>query len=220
MRLLIAVKSCEPHRIAGYHDVILNTWGRDIPKDVDLRFFTGDLDWRTLGKEIHLNVPDDYLSLPLKTKAILEYSLQNNYDYTFLCDTDTFLLPDRLVRCGFESFDYSGRFGSQPKIGTTFHYKDQHGDYPNCHTWASGGVGYFLSRKASEIVVKSAPEVWAEDMYVGQVLGPYIQSGEITAADLPIECDSCWHFPRREYNCVYDPKLGWMEKMYETHKQD
>lgn len=104
-----------------------------------------------------------------------------------------------------------------PAIGTTFHYRDAHGNYPNCHPWASGGVGYFLSRSAAQLVARSEPNVWAEDMFVGQVLGPHIQNGEITAADLPIECESAWHFPRRKYNCAYDPKFKWMEEMYADH---
>ena len=206
----------------GYHDVILNTWGKDIPPGVDLRFFSGDAACWMLNpgpEEVFLQVSDDYMSLPLKTKGIIEWSLQNGYGYTFLCDTDTFLIPDKLMRTSFPKYDYAGRFGAMPAIGTTFHYRDAHGDYPNCHPWASGGVGYFVSRKAGELVARSQPEVWAEDLWIGQVLGPHIQAGTITASDLPIECDSAWHFPRRSHNNEsYDPKFRWMEKMYAENK--
>jgi hypothetical protein len=219
MKTLFAVKSCRSHRQEGYHDEIMDTWGKDVPNG-DIRFFTGDAD-RFLPKksnEVCLGVPDDYMGLPLKTKGIIGWSLWNGYDFTFLCDTDSFIVPNNLLRCGFEAFDYSGRFGAMPEIGTTFHYRDAHGDYLNCHPWASGGVGYFLSRKAGELVAREWPKVWAEDLWVGQVLGPYIQAGTVTASDLPIECVSAWHFPRRQYNNEsYSLKHDWMVKMYVDH---
>lgn len=221
-RVLIAVKSCYGHRQAGYHDIIRKTWGQDVPPGVDLRFFIGYPDSNFESKhadDVCLGAPDEYIELPRKTKAILGWSVWNQYDFTFLCDNDTFLIPRLLLQSGFENYDYAGRFGAMPAIGTTWHYRDAHGDYPDCHPWASGGVGYFVSRKAAEILRVTAPSVWAEDMWVGQVLGPRIQSGEIRAADLQIECQSAWHFPRRSYNQhPYDPKFGWMEKMYAEHR--
>jgi len=221
VRILLAVKSCQAHCIAGYHEAILNTWGKNVPSSVNLQFFIGDTEGYFESKDnqtIYLDAPDDYMSLPLKTKAIVRWSLWNQYDYTFLCDTDTFIIPDRLLRCGFEKFDYSGRFGTEHLAGITFHYQDPKGNYLDCHPWASGGVGYFLSRKAAEIIVRKQPKVWAEDMFVGQALGPHIQTGVITASDLSIECQCAWHFPRRQYNNqVYDPKFGWMQEMQKQY---
>ena len=221
MKTLIAVKSCNQHWMAEYHDPIKATWAKDIPPGVDLRFFTGNsASWLLYDPAIvHLNVPDDYMSLPLKTKAILEWSLKNGYDFSFLCDTDTFIIPRRLFSSGYDKFDYAGRFGPKHPVGTTFNYTDKFGKYPNCYPWASGGVGYFLSKKASLLLSQDTPSYWAEDLWVGQVLGPYIRSGEIRASDLPIECDSAWHFPRQKYgNASYDPRFGWMEQMYADHR--
>lgn len=221
MRLLIAIKSCQEHRLAGHHGSILNTWGKDVPSDVDLRFFIGDAGRfePKSDQTVCLGCPDEYAGLPRKTKAILGWSLWNGYDYTFLCDTDTFVIPNHLLRCGFESWDYSGRFGPSPQIGTTFEYRDEHQTIEKCHPWASGGIGYFLSRKAAELVARSWPTQWAEDLHVGQVLGPHIQAGEITAADIPdFECNISWHFPQRKYRCKYDPRLRWMETMYNDSK--
>lgn len=210
MRLLLAIKSCQRDLDRGYHDAIRQTWGRDT-RGADLQFFTG----------ADLNAPDDYDSLPFKTREILRRSIQSGYDFTFLCDTDTFIIPSRLMSCDFQRYDFSGRFGSMPELGKTFNYRDQRGVYNNIHPWPSGGVGYFVSRKAAEIVVATDPVVWAEDMFVGQALGPHIQSGAITAKDLPgFECCVSWHFPRREYNNqVYDLKFNWLEKMQKEHGQ-
>ena len=219
-KLLIAVKSCCRYWMAGYHDAILDTWGKDVPANVDLRLFVGDDPSclvATLLKEVRLNAPDDYMSLPWKTKDICTWSFIRGYDYVFFCDTDTFLIPKLLFQSGFEKYDYSGQFGAVHPVGQTFHYSDAYGDYLVCYPWASGGVGYFLSQKACQIVSISEPSVWAEDMFVGQCLGPHISLGYIEAANLPIEGDSAWHFPRRKFKQPYDLKFNWMQDMYKRY---
>ena len=223
MRLLIAIKSCVRDAVRGNHDAIRRTWGKDFPACVDLRFFMGrDVNYLgMMDDEVMADAPDDYDSLPYKSREILRWSIQQNYDFSFLADTDTFVVPSKLMSCDFQRYDFSGRFGSMPELGKTFNYRDQRGVYNNIHPWPSGGVGYFVSRKAAEIVVATDPVVWAEDMFVGQALGPHIQSGAITAKDLPgFECCVSWHFPRREYNNqVYDLKFNWLEKMQKEHGQ-
>jgi hypothetical protein len=229
-KLLIAVKSCQQDADRGYHDAILETWGKrlwEVSNDADILFFTGSNHpgftnfciAYDLPETILMDVSDDYNSLPFKTREILRYVLvHRDHDYVFLCDTDTYIVPDLLLKSGFEQYDYSGRFGNSPAIGTMFPYTDGRGiHYDACHPWASG-MGYFLSRKAAEIVADTEPDLWAEDMYVGASLGPYIQSGEITAANLDIENKCLWHFPKRLYGGhPYDLKFGWMKQMQEQH---
>src|SRR5271155_3207315 len=111
-RLLIAVKSCKRDRMAGHHEIIRKTWGKDLPFSVDLCFFTGEDNSENMPlppDEVHLRVPDDYMSLPWKTKAIAQWSVNERYAHTFLCDTDTYVVCDKLIRCGFEQFDFAGR---------------------------------------------------------------------------------------------------------------
>lgn len=223
--LLIAVKSCQNHRVEGYNDAIRRTWGRDVRPPAKLLFFHGDgclPNPVPQSDEIGLPVGDDYNSLPKKTKAILRYFLQTDFDYCFLCDTDTYVIPAKLLTSGFEKYDVSGRFGVHPEIGTTFkHIDDRHNVIENCHPWPSGGVGYFLSRKAADYVVND-PYMgthWAEDFSVGQITGPLIQSGVLTAADLPeFDAQTAWHFSRRQHGGkVYDLSFGWMDKLYQEH---
>jgi hypothetical protein len=231
-KLLIAVKSCLRDVENGYNETIRDTWGKDI-KGADLKFFIGDgwdpynpvspeygNSWsmRLEDDEILMHVRDDYDGLPYKTKWIAYWS-EVRYDHVFLCDTDSYIIPSRLIYCGFQNYDLAGRFGCMPKLGSTFDYKDQRGSYPNSHPWPSGGVGYFLSKKAAEIVADAEIKVWAEDMHVGQVLGPHIQSGEIKAWDIPdFEANISWHFPRRQYdNHPYDLSYGWMQKMFKEY---
>ena len=164
--------------------------------------------------EVTLDCPDDYDNLPAKTRKILEWSVRHKYDFTYLLDTDTFIVPRLLAQCGFEKYDIAGRFGNMPKIGEKFNYKDDRGFYPNIYGWCSGGVGYFISKKAAEIIVATEPMIWAEDAYSANALGQFIESGEIKAADLQnFENTISWHFPRKRFQAVYSPHFGWQEEM-------
>lgn len=204
MKILIAVKSCCRDLDAGFHQAIRETWGKDFdwPGDtVNVRFFIGIGDRTTsknLQDETTLPCPDGYDDLPAKTEEILKWSFLQGYDMTFLCDNDTYIIPDNLNYTTFRNFDYSGRFGPEPVIGTRFSYRDCHEiQHDQCAPWASGGVGYFISRKAAEIVGRDGIEGWAEDLGIAQTLAPYIEKSEITAADLPdFECVSAWHVQR------------------------
>jgi len=223
MRILFAVKSCKNDAKKGCHDAIRETWGRDLPDNVDLRFFSGvgNYEFSKPGPKdeiLLVDVADDYDSLPYKTRGILRYSIATNYDFTFLCDNDTFIIPRPLLDSGFEHFDYSGRFGSARPIGTTFPFTDGRGNYEeHTHPWASG-MGYFMSEKAAKIIYGEEPKTWAEDMFVGQTLGPLIQQHVVTAGDLPIENVCMWHFPTRMYTGhPYDPNYGWMKTMQRLH---
>lgn len=230
MKLLIAVKSCAEDMQRGAHQAIRETWGRDF-KNSDLRFFIGigDSNWILDEDEVFLLAPDDYDGLPQKTKSILKYSLEREYDYTFLCDVDTFLMPSKLMNCGFEKYDYSGRFGFTVPLGQKYIYRDNRGIVnENAYIAASGGLGYFLSKKAAEIVVQHEPDTWAEDLWVANVLGPKIATREITAAHLDeFECHISWHFRRTSRYPIFKPsmqheayQLGNPTLMYEKERQE
>ena len=128
---------------------------------------------------------DDYHALPHKTPAIAQTALGDGYDTIFLCDTDTFLVPRLLLKTGFERYDYFG--ATRKELGVTFRYTAPDRNrrqwfLPKCYPWASGGIGYFLSRKAMDIVAHRDPDIWAEDLWVGQVMGPLYVEGKITMA--------------------------------------
>jgi hypothetical protein len=224
VKILIAVKSCHDDLKKGCHQTIRETWGRDVPLFADLKFFVGggNIEYHPgdLADEINLRCQDDYDSLPSKTKEICQWSLGHGYEFTFLCDVDTFLIPEKLFKTGFEKFDYSGRFGSSPKIGSQFKFKDGRGiRHEHCHPWASGGFGYFLSRKAARIIANIEPTLWAEDMYIGNTLGPDIQSGNITAADLPnFENEASWHYPAHKLGWSRAAMQVWMREKYQEYK--
>jgi galactosyltransferase len=221
MKLLIAVKSCVQHLDLGYHDVIRETWGKDAKlAGMDVRFFTGPSFQHREPDEVVLDCPDDYNNLPKKTQAICKWAIGKTYGHIFLCDTDTFLIPVRMLTHGIGNYDYAGKIDRT--FGETFSYRTVSRDgvmenHPDTYPWASGGFGYFLSRKAFHVIADTTPIGWAEDFLVGQALGPLYRTGEISMLNTPANQYS-WHFPAHEYKSGYDLSFKWMEKMYESNR--
>lgn len=232
MTLLVAVKSCREHLDLGYHDIIRATWGQALRGKAHVRFFIGHTatDYfqahpkakaRLLqNDEIEVDTSDDYNSLPFKTREICRWVFAKNIDNVFLCDTDTYVNAKKLLTCGYERYDYVGKI-SRP-LGETFPYNavDRAGNstmIENCHPWASGGYGYFLSRDAAFLIADTYPKGWAEDLHTGQILGKEIAKGNMIALDLPAGSYS-EHFPSSLYGSGYHPSFGWMEAMHEANK--
>jgi hypothetical protein len=166
--LLIAVLSCQRDRSLGYHETIRERWGARLSDISDVRFFVGGprLDDLKID-EVWLDVPDDYSHLSIKTKAICDWTLKNGYNFLFKCDNDTTIFVTRFRNYDYKDVDYAGRFwGGQP--GAIGLY--------------AAGPGYFLSRKACEIIsIYGGTPTAEEDVMVGNTLQPYISSSKIKA---------------------------------------
>ena len=219
MKLLYAIKSCLHDLDRGFHDVIRNTWGRDITEGT-LRFFVGGPERTTLfSDEVQLDCPDGYHDLPHKTRTIFSWAIKQQYDFCWLGDTDTFLIPRKLMDSDFQNYDYMG-VNSRP-WGVPFDYtsRDRNGTerfHAGCYPWASGGYGITISRKAMELVVAVEPTFWAEDMQIGQILNPAYNRGEIKIGTF-IMGQVSQHFPQGRFNSGYDLKFGWQEEMQRLH---
>jgi len=215
-KLQIAVKSCAGHLDLGFHQKIRETWGQGL----DVKFFIGENFRKHEADEVIVDAPDDYHSLPRKTRAICQWATGKAIDYLFLCDTDTYVIPNKLLTSGFENYDYAGKI-DRP-FGEPFPYNAINRDgqstfYPRCYPWASGGYGYFLSRKAYTIIADKNPAgFWAEDLWIGQVLGPLYATAQIVMMNLPGGTVS-EHFPSHVYKSGYDLSFGWMEQMRQEH---
>lgn len=99
MRILVAVTNCWARR--QRQEAIRNTWLKDIPPTIDVRFFLG----RALGTvpplkddEVLVDVDDGYRSLPAKTRAICRYAFAHGYDWLFKSDDDAYVQLQRLER--------------------------------------------------------------------------------------------------------------------------
>lgn len=140
-------------RIAAIRD----TWWKDVGNHpgVEAKFFYGlhaepDQPYVWLSDETVVAVPDDYESLPLKTRAICKYALEHEFDFVFKCDDDTAVYVDRLV-------------------AEIIRMRPEYGGYVHGNT-ISGGPGYILNRRAMKAVAEAAPSSWAEDVSVAHAL--------------------------------------------------
>lgn len=147
--------------VSGPNDqtqAVRETWGADVAKfnNVTLKFFYGKpadgFPREALPDEIFLECPDGYGSLPLKTIGLCRYASEQGYKFVFKCDTDTFVLVEKLLIEILEnSFEYAGYL---------------HGGV------CSGGPGYLLSQRACQIIATqgATPHHWAEDVHASRVL--------------------------------------------------
>jgi hypothetical protein len=198
MKVLVAVKSCQRDRNQGCHAAIRETWGENLPDWVDVRFFIGgDEKPNNLEEdEIYFQVGDDYhQGLVHKVRAAFTWATEQEYDFGFFCDTDTYITSPYWEQSGFEEFDYCGydvsrlnneamKFGKQ--------YPSTHINLPpftsvTLSPWYVfvGGGGYFLSRRALDYLVNQQIDIIIpEDLWVGQILGPLIERGEMKGDQL------------------------------------
>ena len=183
MKALIGVMSCERDAANGGHDAIRKTWATRMVDGLDYKIFMGQGSRALAPDEERLDVPDDYSHLPEKSQAMRKWSLERGYEFMFKSDRDTYLSPRRLLDSGFEKHDYSGHFPMYPSEGyipadghDLSEYCDPRGVYP----YASGGCGYWTSRRAMEAIA-AAPLDWkrldnrgvpAEDLWIPNILYP------------------------------------------------
>jgi hypothetical protein len=174
MSVIIAIPSCTP--LHEYEQCERDTWIKDIPEGVDYRFFLGGP--KCKEDEVSLGVEDDIKSLTKKIVAMYRWVLEKGYDHVFKCDLDTLVRPKLLMDCKFEQHDYMG--GKN--------------DF-----FASGGAGYWLSRKAMKCVVDKPIETEAaEDVHVARAV---LKSG------MHLHADS--RFKYHPYDCLDDATISY-----------
>lgn len=150
MKILIGIPSCLRDRERQNYTRI---WLKDCERfGVDYKFFLGGRQKEPIAKdEIHSDrIDDNYDSLIEKVKWIIQYALDNGYEYLFKCDVDTFANVYRLIKkSGFEKYGWSGS-------GVSY-----------------GGTGYWLSRERMlELLARTTPlgALETEDVWVHRVL--------------------------------------------------
>lgn len=174
MKLLIAISTCYDFEKNGSNQTLRETWLPEVCKldGVDYRFFIGHgqggEDAELFSDTVLLNVDDGYGALSYKTQHSLRWAAAEGFDYVFRCFPDTYCRPERLVLCGFHGSDYYGDF---------------RGETCGPDNYPSGGPGYFLSRRAYELLLEAPIEgvhrvsTYAEDLWVGQILNRHRDKG-------------------------------------------
>ena len=175
MRYLITISTCHDFEKNGNNQTVRDTWLKDLPSGVDYKFVVGHGqggESANLADYLLVDTTDGIDHLTYKTKLSKIWALEHDYDFVFQCPPDCYVVPSRLLSCGFEKYDYVGDFGGHTEDGDHL---------PGGRRWAYGGSGYWLSRAACEAIA-SHPVTGAaiyrdelvesfEDMWVGHVLG-------------------------------------------------
>lgn len=135
-------------------EVCQSTWLKDSPVD-----FHGFSDAELGLNEIdqHKNAEDPIRTH--RTQLMVRWALEHGYDYLFRTDTDTYVWVNRLLASGFEQYDYMGWCLGVPR----------HLERSWALNTAHGGVGFFLSRRAMEIVAAAPVEKYLDGKYWGDL---------------------------------------------------
>lgn len=183
MKILIGIQSCKQHR--DRYDVLKETWLKDIPAStydfqIAYAFFIGGINEPESG-EVWLPCLDTYDALAQKTRLICKFALDQQFDYLFKCDTDTIVNVDRLLSSGYWMHEYMGGYNEDNMV----EFLESVLKVKTRIQFCSGGAGYWLNRRALEIVSKQENHALmtpAEDVFVAGRLRdagiiPYFEKG-------------------------------------------
>lgn len=127
-------------------------WKRESPNYTASRFSNEEATgYAAKEDEIILHASDKYEHMPLKLKGALRWSLIHNFEFVFVCLTDTYVSIVRLLHSDFENYEWCGTSNGP---GTAL----------------GGGPGMWLNRRAVEFLVNAPITSWAYDQWVGEVL--------------------------------------------------
>lgn len=149
-KFIVLINSCKKDQENGVNDVNRETWLREW--SVPYKFVLGTGCTRTgLDDELHVAEHDTYQYMPYKHRAGFRWALAEGYDYAFQTCTDTYVAVPRLLTSEFDRADYVGRRLIAER-------------------YASGGAGFWVSRKAMEKLSNYPIRGGYGDKWVGYVM--------------------------------------------------
>jgi hypothetical protein len=186
LKALIAISTCWDFEKNLSNDALRKTWLPDVGKfpGLEYKFFVGHgqgAESAMLPDDCVLlpEVPDGYGFLTYKTRSSLRWAHTRGFEYVFRCFADSYVRVDRLMACGFEIADYQGDFRQEEGGRTDGGTGEYRPTLQEAQNYASGGPGYWLSRRAFTCLI-DAPVlgIWrddltpyVEDLWVGNRLG-------------------------------------------------
>lgn len=155
--LLIAIVTCKKN--IERQRALLDTW---VPQahaaGYDVEFFDGE----------RLGVPDDYVHLPLKAKAIFQYMWDRGYDWLLKLDDDSYVRVEnlRVIHADYGGVHCNSTNLGLPTAGIPHVQKGRN----FTHQFIFGG-GVWFSRKAVQVLVETPlNNDFMDDRWVGLVL--------------------------------------------------
>ncbi len=144
-----------------------------------------------VGDTCYLDCDDSYEDASSKTLAFLRFCLERlDFDYLFRCDDDAYVDLTRLASVPLDGADYAGSpcqesaWDRQRHVGKCRDKsKEAPASEPWIGPWMTGGAGYWLSRRAAEVVVARGPAFLPgrihEDKAIGDCLRHDLREGGI-----------------------------------------
>jgi hypothetical protein len=142
--------SCVRDRENGRQQAAERTWTRAWPGTIDYKFVIGGGAMASSSHDFVCNEPDTYDGVPAKFRAARKFALDRGYNHIFHACIDTWINIPRLLTSGFENHDYTG-----------YRCDEGHG---------SGGMGYWTSAKAAQVLMDTPYNGDYEDRWVGAAL--------------------------------------------------
>ena len=182
MKLLVFVCSCNKN---AWKVEKQQEWLRTIR--LPYLIFGGNLDqdreYRYWPPFLSVRYADHYEKMPGKLIKALAFVADWEFDYLLKVDDDVFLHTQEINQIDLTA-DYAGVVHEAATISRTWHYGKVHDPALDNvlykkevkHNYCGGGIGYFLSRRAFDVLLGHADSAEAdswvfEDIYVGDVLG-------------------------------------------------
>jgi len=165
MQYLIGVTTCH---VPKYRDKILaqrQTWWQDAGGVIDVHWFYGGLptDPRRIysyPEDVFLTASGDaYLERPSKIRGMCRWALASGYDWVLKTDDDVYIDIPRLLNVAPTREDYVGRaveFRDRVTKRVTVKF--------------ASGFGYWLSRKAMQVIADAPDFTGLEDRWVAEQL--------------------------------------------------
>lgn len=209
MSLIVAVKSNFDAMQRGVHDQIRSTWAQPLRGRAHVKFFLGRTSQEIAGTprsvhptsensyspksdEVILECRDEQEAMVWKVRAICKWMTDKMATHILLVDPACSLNPKYLWASQTQISDYAGYFHGgapgdvNPQVlmgpggaSTMVH---------EAHAWANRN--YLLSKKAATIISEKVPIQTRyirgeyDDFWVGQILGPLAQQGDLLSMEL------------------------------------
>jgi hypothetical protein len=162
-RPVILILSCAADRRNGRDLAARETWLRRWGEFIPCRFVYGVPSGSEADDEIAVEALDDYGDLWVKQRAAYRWAMKNDFSHVFICCNDTYVRVPQLLASGYARGDYIGRRCQNER-------------------YASGGAGYWLSRRSMvTAVLGQPPSTWP--LYPDLVDGRILESARIPLID-------------------------------------
>ncbi len=217
MRYLIGVTTCHIPKYRPKVQAQRETWVRDAEGIIDVRFLYGRVPLEKgpvllelATDSVILACGDGYLERPGKIKGVCQWALDHDYDWVFKTDDDVYIDISTLMRVAPAHVgDYFGRpveFKDRVTKKVTVRF--------------ASGFGYWLSRRAMQVIADAPDFTGLEDRWVAEQL---LAAGITLTADSErylacypgIEPPAVWRLPATRQGaafCEFHPA-----KMHEMH---